>query len=197
MIAQIRGELLAVSGDSVVVDVQGLGYKLFMPLSDIDKLPDMGETVSLFTTTYVREDTLALYGFREEQQKELFELLLGTSGVGPRVALALLSVLTTGELMNAIANEEARQLQRAPGVGLKLAQRIVLELKDRVAATPRPVGGNAQAVNAASDAVEALQSLGYKSAEANKAVEQALGEVEDRSDTGKIVRTALRLLTKK
>lgn len=186
-----------VGGDSVVVDVNGVGYKAFMPLSEIGRLPENEEEVRLYVTTYVREDILALYGFLDEQQRDLFEMLLGVSGVGPRVGLAILSVLPNDDLLSAIGNEDARQLQRAPGVGLKLAQRIVLELKDRVGRVPRAPGASPTAYNAASDAVEALQSLGYNRNEANKAVEQAVEEVEDRSDTGKLVRAALRLLTKK
>ncbi|MBW3625291.1 MAG: Holliday junction branch migration protein RuvA [Armatimonadetes bacterium] len=200
MISQIRGELAGVGGDSIVVDVNGVGYKAFMPLSEIGRLPGEGEEVRLFVTTYVREDTLALYGFLDAPQRDLFEMLLGVSGVGPRVALAILSVLSTDELLNAIGNEDARVLQRAPGVGLKLAQRLVLELRDRVARVPRAAGiagATPSDINAASDAVEALQSLGYKQNEASKAVEQAVEAVEDRSDTGKIVRAALRFLTKK
>ena len=197
MIAQLRGNIAAVGADWVIVDVNGVGYRLSLPLSEVGRLPAAGEAVQLYVHTYVREDTLSLYGFLEDQQRELFEMLLGASGVGPRVALALLSVLTSDELVNAIANDEARILQRAPGVGLKLAQRIVLELKDRVSAMPRAAGAAAPAGNAAGDAVEALQSLGYKASEASQAVDQALKELEDREDTGKIVRAALRLLTKK
>ena len=188
---------MGTGGDSVVVEVNGVGYKVFMPLSEMGRLPANEEEVTLFVHTYVREEILALYGFFEERQRDLFETLIGVSGVGPRVALAILSVLSTDELLNAIGSEDARLLQRAPGVGLKLAQRLVLELKDRVQRMPRAAGAAPSAYNAASDAVEALQSLGYNRNEANKAVEQALEEVEDRSDTGKLVRAALRLLTKK
>jgi Holliday junction DNA helicase RuvA len=198
MISQIRGQLAGVGGDSIVVDVNGVGYKAFMPLSEIGRLPGAGEEVRLFVTTYVREEILALYGFLDEPQRDLFEMLLGVSGVGPRVALAILSVLTADELLNAISSDDARQLQRAPGVGLKLAQRLVIELRDRVARVPRSAGSATPAAyNAASDAVEALQSLGYNRTEANKAVEKAVDEAEDRGDTGKLVRAALRFLTKK
>jgi Holliday junction DNA helicase RuvA len=197
MISQLRGQLAGVGGDAIVVDVNGVGYKAFMPLSEIGRLPGSGEEVRLYVTTYVREDLLALYGFLDEPQRDLFEMLLGVSGVGPRVALAILSVLSTDELLNAIGNDDARQLQRAPGVGLKLAQRLVLELRDRVGRVPRAAGTAAPAFNSASDAVEALQSLGYNRTEATKAVEKAVEEAEDRNDTGKLVRTALRFLTKK
>ncbi len=195
MIAQLRGAVATVSGDSVVVDVNGVGYLVAMPLSDLGRLPAVGEAVQLFTVTYVREDLISLFGFLEEEERVLFEVLLSVSGVGPRVALALLSVLSTAELLDALSAEDARQLQRAPGVGLKLAQRIVLELKDRVVSLPRAPGAPAGPGSSIGDAVEALQSLGYKRAEASQAVEAALVEVEDRSDTGKLVRAALRRLT--
>jgi Holliday junction DNA helicase RuvA len=112
------------------------------------------------------------------------------------VDLAILSVLSTSEVLNAIAEEDARQLQRAPGVGLKLAQRIVLDLKDKVSTMPRAAGATASAGSSSSDAVDALQSLGYKQSEALKAVEAVMKDVDDRNDIGKIVRAALRLLTK-
>jgi Holliday junction DNA helicase RuvA len=196
MISQIRGKLVVVGADAAVVDVNGMGYKLFMPLSEIGRLPAVGDDVLLFTHTYVREDTLALYGFLDEPQRDLFEMLLGVSGVGPRVDLALLSVLSTAEILNAIADDDARQLQRAPGVGLKLAQRIVLDLKDKVSTMPRAAGTAAPSASSSADAVDALQSLGYKQAEAHKAVEAVMKEIDDRNDIGKIVRAALRLLTK-
>jgi Holliday junction DNA helicase RuvA len=196
MISQIRGKLTVIGADTAVVDVNGVGYKLFMPLSEMGRLPAVGEDVLLFTHTYVREDALALYGFLDEQQRDLFEMLLGVSGVGPRVDLAILSVLSTSEVLNAIADEDARQLQRAPGVGLKLAQRIVLDLKDKVSTMPRAMGAAAPIGSSSSDAVDALQSLGYKPSEAQKAVEAVMKEIDDRNDIGKIVRAALRLLTK-
>jgi Holliday junction DNA helicase RuvA len=196
MISQIRGVLIAAGADYAVADVHGVGYKLFIPLSEASRLPALGEEAKFFVTTYVREDALALYGFLEERQRDLFELLLGVSGVGPKVALALLSVLSPSEFLNAVAQDDARQIQRAPGVGLKSAQRIILELKDRVAGIPREAGAGAPVGNAASDAVEALQSLGYSRSEASKAVESALQDVENRNDTGILVRAALRRLTK-
>ena len=197
MIARLRGELAATGADSVVVDVQGVGYRASMPLSEIERLPAIGETVLLHTHTYVREDTLALFGFLEEEQRETFELLLGVSGVGPRVALALLSVLSTSDLLNAIASDEPRQLQRAPGVGLKLAQRIILELKDRVAGLPRAAGAPPAPRSVSADVLDGLLGLGYSRSEAARAVEQALKEVEDRADTGKLLRVALRILTQR
>jgi Holliday junction DNA helicase RuvA len=196
VISQIKGILASTSGESAVVDVHGVGYKLFLPLSDISRLPALGEEAKLFVTTYVREDILALYGFLEERQRDLFEMFLGVSGVGPKVAMALLSVLSPAEILQAISNEDARQIQRAPGIGLKSAQRIILELKDRVDRMPREPGETAHAGNAASDAVDALQSLGYSRSEASKAVEFALQNAEIRDDTGKLVRAALRALTK-
>jgi len=196
MIAQLRGDVDNVAADAVVVDVHGVGYRAFMPLSDIERLPEVGKPVRIYTTTYVREDVLVLYGFLEEPQRELFDLLLGVSGVGPRAALALLSVLSTSELLDSIANDEPRQLQRAPGVGLKTAQRIVLDLKDRAASMPRP-GAASSAGSPIADAVEALQSLGYPRADASRAVEAAMKEVDDPGDTGKIVRLALRLMTRR
>lgn len=196
MIAHLRGELVVVGPDSVVVDVNGVGYKAFMPLGGSEAIPEIGSEIRLFTTTYVREDIFSLFGFLSEEQRGFFEVLIGVAGVGPRVALALLSVLSTGEIASALSGEDPKPLQRAPGVGLKLAQRIILELKDRVAALPRSAGVAAPASDAASDAVSALQSLGYTRQDASKSVEAALKEAEDPTDTSKLVRTALRLLTR-
>ena len=138
MIAQLTGTIARRAGGFVILDVNGVGYKVSVPLSVLENLPPEDEgnvqKVTLVTHLIVREDDLSLYGFGSETELRAFELLLTVSGVGPKVALALLSALTVEDLAHAIADEDVRTLTRVPGVGAKTAQRMVLELKDKFAA---------------------------------------------------------------
>jgi len=198
LIAHISGELARIGPDHVVVDVGGVGYKVFAPLSVIAGMPQPGSPVKLLTYTHVKEDALTLYGFAEEGQQAVFEMLLGVTGIGPKVALNILSVLPVEHLVDAIAGEDALALHRIPGVGSKTAQRIVLELRGNtalleLAQRSRPSGVPAQTV--AQDVVEGLIALGYSRSDARAAAEQAAQSVEDKSDTGAILRQALRVLT--
>jgi len=197
MIARLTGRVDTVGEDHCVIDVGGVGYLVFCGTRTLRSLPRAGEAVRLSVVTHVREDHIHLYGFMSEQEKEWFVLLQTVQGVGSKVALAILSVLATGELADAIVAGDKGMVARANGVGSKLAQRICAELKDKVgglavggAATAMPEG----AASAAEDAISALLNLGYKRAEAYGAVMKAVRE--GRSETGDLIRAALKELAR-
>lgn len=198
MIAHLYGQLARVGADFVVIDVGGVGYKVFVPLSVLTQLTQVGESVRLLTSTVVKEDSITLYGFSDEAQQGLFDLLLTVSGVGPKVALNILSVLPVEQIVRAISNEAFHELNRVPGVGTKTAQRIVLELREKITAFVWAEAARKTAApeqRAIDDAVEGLIALGYSRSDARAAVEEALKTVKDR-DTGAVIRTALRFLAK-
>ncbi|MBX5449282.1 Holliday junction branch migration protein RuvA [Thermogemmatispora sp.] len=168
MIASIHGILEAQREDHLIIRVGGFGLRVFVPASTRNRFSTPGSEVSLYTHLHVREDGLALYGFAEEAERDMFELLIGVSGVGPKVALALLSVLDAPTFYRAIAQEDVQLLARAPGVGKKLAARLVLELKGKVPAVApgTPTTGGIRR----SEVLEALVGLGYSPAAAQAAI---------------------------
>src|SRR5713101_3225693 len=175
MIAHLQGVLATKTVERVVVDVHGVGYQVVVPLSTYYALPDLQERVLLLTTMYVREDTMRLYGFATPEEQEMFELLISVSSVGPRLALNMLSSLTAADLRQAIAQAETRQLQAIPGVGRKTAERVVLELQDKMAALALTRAGPSQSGVTAEeqvlrDVVAGSLNLGYRQNEAEKAV---------------------------
>ncbi len=185
MIASVRGRIQARGTDSVIVDVGGIGLRVLVPASTLARLGGIGESASLQTYLYVREDNLSLYGFSTAEERELFELLMTVSGVGPRLALALLSGASVDSLRVAIATGNADALTGIPGIGKKLAARLVLELKGKIEAR----GGAAPAmVGATGDAevLAALTGLGYSAADAQRAI-QSLPKGESLSVEEKIV----------
>jgi len=174
MIASLTGRLQRRSTDSIVVDVSGVGYLVTVPLTTLQALPEPGGDVSIYIHTYLREDTLSLYGFATEPERDLFLLLTGVSGIGPKLALSVLSGLSVPELIAAITAGDDTKLCAIPGVGKKTAGRICLELKDKVRhlipglhPVPHVVPAGADVVE---DAISALINLGYKRAQAEEAV---------------------------
>ena len=131
MISYIKGKLTEILDDIIVVENQGIGYEIHVPLSLLDELPKLGEEVKIFTYFLVREDAMSLYGFFHRQDLSMFQKLLGVTGIGPKGALAMLSALRPDALRVAIFTGDAKALSKAPGVGMKTAQRVILELKDR------------------------------------------------------------------
>lgn len=199
MIAHIAGELARVEADYVVVDVGGVGYKIYAPLSVISMMPQPGTRVKLHTYTHVKEDSLTLFGFEDIDQQNIFEILLTVNGVGPKVALNILSVLTVAHLAEAISRDDYVSLNRVPGVGTKMAQRIALELKEKINSlawvekarkTARPAE---HAI--VDDVTEGLVALGYDRQSARKAAEQALSSAKNKNDTSEVLRLALKQLT--
>lgn len=176
MIALLRGTLAYKSIDHVIIDVNGVGYRLFIPLSTFYSLPETGE-ISLYTHTHVREDALLLYGFLTLEEKELFVTLIGISGIGPKLAVNILSHSPVAELKNAIATSDVKRLSGLPGIGKKTAERLVLELKDKIEPVAAATGtrtssaGSPSAKDLINDVISALVNLGYKENQARKVLE--------------------------
>ena len=186
MIASLRGNILEKHPNRIVVDVNGVGYEVFVPLSTFYGLGDAGSAITVRIHTHVREDALLLYGFATLLEQELFERLIGVSGIGPKVALAVLSGIEPLDLIRAIERGDLARLTAIPGVGRKTAERIVLELKDRL---PRPQAVAVAAGDAPPDApmvrddvVSALVNLGYHRPLAEKAADAAIKAVASASD---------------
>jgi Holliday junction DNA helicase RuvA len=198
VIALVYGKLAVKDhGGTVVVDTGGVGYRIFVSVNTLMDLPDIGENLSLFTVTVVRDDAFHLYGFSSTEERDLFNLLVQVKGIGPKVALAILGGLKSTELKNAISRQDAAWISTVPGVGRKTAERIVLELRDKITpeedSTVSPIPGvDEQTV---SDVVSALSNLGYRSADGKKAVRKVL-ESDNRPDDFKgIIRESLKLLS--
>lgn len=176
MIALIRGTLLEKHPNQAIVDAGGVGYDLTIPVSTYTGLPDVGNEVRLRVHTHVREDALALFGFVTQDEKTMFEKLIGVGGIGPKLAITILSGLAAADLIAAIRNGALEQLVRIPGVGKKTAERMVLELRDKlIAATPAGGAGPAQPAFSSieSDVLSALLNLGCARPAAEAAVRKA------------------------
>jgi holliday junction DNA helicase RuvA len=196
VIASISGRLVSKGVDRVIVQTTGgVGYEVVVPLGVMERLPAAGEAVTLTTELVVREDDWALYGFLEPGEQQLFRRLLTVSGVGPRIAVALLSTLGAERGARAIQKKDVAVLTSVSGIGKKLAERLALELGDKLgelgSGAPPPVSGPAEA------ALHALERLGYGAAEAERALRQALAGDGGSADTEALVRRALRVLTTK
>ncbi|HEU5011397.1 MAG TPA: Holliday junction branch migration protein RuvA [Roseiflexaceae bacterium] len=171
MIASVRGKLIFMSVDHAVIETGGIGWMIYAPRNVLSNLGELGGDVMLYTYMHIREDIMALYGFATLDQRHLFETLLTVSGVGPRVALSLLSSGSTDEVRVAIAGGDTTRLSRVPGIGKKMAERIALELKGKVAVAGVESAMPTAAVSAANaDLSETLISLGFSAAEANAAI---------------------------
>ena len=179
MIAFLRGRVLDKQPNRVIVDVQGVGYELHVPLSTYYDIGEEGEEVSLRVYTHVREEALQLYGFLTTLEQQMFERLIGISGIGPKLAIAVLSGIETRELVLAVQRGDVARLTGVPGIGKKTAERIVLELKDRLSKIVMPAGVDPLAAASPGerlrdDLLSALQNLGYHRPAAEKAVEFTL-----------------------
>ena len=199
MIALLTGRLDSIGEDRAVVDVGGVGYLVFCSAPTLDRLAPVGETVRLQIETHVREDHIHLYGFADVAEREWFRLLTTVQGVGARVALAILSVLTANDLLQAIAAGDNAAVSRANGVGAKLAARIVSELKDKVGALPALTGGAtightsgaSTSVLVNEDAVSALTNLGYGRTEAFGAIAKVSGRLGEDLHLDELIRAGL------
>ena len=193
MIAKVRGILDHKAPGEVVVDVGGVGYQLFTALSVFYRLPEVGEPVTLLVYTHVREDALQLFGFFDPAEKQAFVLLTGVSGIGPRLALNILSGMAAGELLEALRQGDVARLVSIPGVGKRLADRMIVELRDRIDALPQAVPEASADPGVRGDALSALVNLGYRRADAERAVRQVLGNGASELET--VLKDALRLLS--
>jgi Holliday junction DNA helicase RuvA len=198
LIEYMQGELQSKGANYVVIQVGGIGYRLYVSALTMAKLPSISEEVTVFVYLHVREDELSLYGFLSAEEKGIFLSLLQVSGIGPKLALAILSRLSVSELHNAIVSGDTQSLLIVPGVGKKTAGRLILELKDKLAKTvlPEEINSEAAVINsdARSEAVSALLSLGYSLAEAQKVVPIVQGEKDYTAE--ELIRLALKQLAK-
>lgn len=198
MYAYIKGVLADVEEESVVVEAGGIGYRIYATGQTFDYLPAVGEEVKLYTYLNVREDAMILYGFLTKDDLRVFKLLIGVNGIGPKGALAVLSVMTTDDLRFAVLGDDAKAIAKAPGIGAKTAQRVILELKDKLSleeafelksehVSRQNENGSSGVKN---EAVQALVALGYASSEALKALNGI--EITDDMDVETLLKAALK-----
>ena len=201
MLAHLNGILTTISTTQVVIDVKGVGYLLFIPHSLIEQLPSIGESVLFYTTFEVREFSHSLYGFLNEQERDIFEVLMNISGVGPKLALSLIGHLPFDLMQQAVLMQDIRALCNVPGVGKKTAERLIVELKDKLATfsqiemqhvaviNKKEVDPNQELIK---DATLALINLGYTQFAAYKAVKQSLKELNEEYDLSKLITVSLK-----
>jgi Holliday junction DNA helicase RuvA len=204
MIGKLKGIIDTYGPDWVIIDVGGVGYLVHCSARTLAALPAVGEAAAVAIETYVREDVIRLFGFASSQERDWFRLLLGVQGVGTKVALAVLGTLTPNELASAIAMQDKALIARAPGIGPKVAQRVVAELRDKAPALGAvdpalaALQGSLEAgvPTAAGDAVSALLNLGYGQAQAGAAVSTALRKAGEEASTESLIRVALKELAR-
>ena len=205
MISYIKGTLAEKMEGAAVVEAGSIGYRIFMPASALELLGAVGDEVVVYIYFQVREDAMSLYGFLSRQDREMFKQLISVNGIGPRGALGILSVMRPDDLRTAIVSGDAKAISRAPGIGPKTAQRLILDLKDKVdleEVISGFGGGNGSAVrteelsglaSAAKEAVEALTALGYTGAEASRAVKRV--EMTEGMNSEDVLKASLKFLT--
>lgn len=197
MIARIEGTLVGVLRDGVLVDVNGVGYRVLMPVSALARLPAAGKRASLHTSLQVREDSMTLYGFSSAEERDLFEVLLGVNGIGPKAALAVLGVYPAAELRRVVATEDTEALTLVPGIGKKTAARMILELTGRLGALEDEglaVRGRGGSRTTLAEVHGALEALGYSPAEVRSALDGLAGP--DGETAEGLLKVALRRLAK-
>ncbi len=199
MISYVKGELVAMEADKVIIDVNGIGYGVYMPGQAMGMLPPMGEEVRLHTYLNVREDAMQLFGFLTRDDLEVFKLLIGVSGIGPKGGLSILSKLTPDDLRFAVMANDAKAISTAPGIGKKTAEKLIIELKDKlniedVFEKKEEIGNFANAHNYVTEiqteAMQALVALGYGSTESTKAVKQV--KIEEHTTVEEVLKAALK-----
>jgi len=201
MIAALTGRLALKAPSHVTLDVQGVGYEVFIPLSTFYALPDLNESASLSVYTHLREDAIQLYGFVTALEKDSFILLTGISGIGPKLALSVLSALSVPDLLSAIQAGDVDKLSSVPGIGKKTAARIALELKDkverlRVTPSPAPQASSGLPGRLQDDALSALVNLGYKAADVKDAITRVAGARPDNLPLKELIREVLKDLAR-
>lgn len=200
MISFVRGYLSEVYEDSIVVESQGIGYQIGVPSSVLSELPSVGSEVKIYTYLQIAENLMALYGFSTRDDLRIFKMLIGVSGIGPKGALAILSTIRPDDLRFAILSGDAKAIAKSPGIGLKTAQKVILELKDKLSLeeavemkrATATAGSAAPLGSAREDALEVLTALGYSSTEALKAVRQV--EITEGMSADAVVKQALKFV---
>ena len=199
MYAYIRGELTDIDSDSIVLECGGIGYRIFIAVNVFSDLPPIGEEMKVFTYLHLREDIMVLYGFLSKDDLELFKLLITVSGIGPKGGLAILSTLDADDLRFAVLSQDAKAIAKAPGIGAKTAQRVILELKDKLSleeafekktAHVNEPNQNSFSHPVKEDAVMALTALGYSSTESLKAVSKV--QITEDMDVEDVLKAALK-----
>lgn len=205
MIGKLKGIIDEIGDDHIILDVHGVGYVVFLSNRTLATLGSIGEAVTLFIETHVREDFIRLYGFTTKLDQEWFKILQNVQGVGAKVALAVIATLSAGELANAIALRDVAMISRAPGVGKKVAERMITELQGKAPAfstiSNENFGmlediGSANAPSSVSDAVSALTNLGYSREQAANAVASALKQAGDEAESATLIRLGLKELSR-
>lgn len=200
MIAYLKGRICDLTEENLVLEVHDIGYNVKISAATAHMLPGIGEQVCIYTYTYVREDAFCLYGFLRKDDLDIFKMLITVNGIGPKGGLAVLSVMSADELRFAVLSGDSKAISKAPGIGTKTAQRVILDLKDKISLPDSFGGADASvsgqelplAAGAKQDAVEALSALGYSAAEALHAVGQVQGAEE--MDSEEILKAALKHL---
>ena len=190
MIANIKGKIKYMRGGALIVDVQGIGYKIFTTPYTLGRIAGNTEEIEFYIHTYVREDTLALYGFLNLEELEMFELLISISGIGPKAGMGILTVASPKTIKTAILNEDSSILTKVSGVGKKTAERVILELQNKIAQMPE---SEKEGAISDSDAIEALVGMGYSVTEAREALKSV---PKDMVDVGQRIKHALKNLGK-
>lgn len=203
MIAHLTGSVLRVESTYTIVDVHGVGYKVAVPVSVLTSLPEPGGSVSLHIHTQVRAEEISLYGFSTISDQRVFELLISVTGIGPKVAMSILSSLDAQSVCRIVAAEDTRSLIKVPGLGMKTAQRLILELKDKLATFTWEQKANAPTSasqptahsDVLEDVAEGLTNLGYNRNDARRAAEKALNDLGETASMAATLRAALNILT--
>lgn len=203
MISYIKGELIDIIEDIIVIENNNMGYEVKVPLSVTSELPGIGKEVKIYTYLYVREDILCLYGFLTKDDLNVFKLLITVNGIGPKVALGILSTITPDDLRFAVLSEDVKFISKAPGIGAKTARKLILELKDKLKLEDvfeqklenqeESLGRSGQMSDAKSDAVQALVALGYSNTDALKAIRSV--DITGDMDTEAILKLSLKKIS--
>ena len=188
----IRGTLVQLETNKAIVDVNGVGYKIFIPINSYSAMPVLKSTILLYTTLIVREDSHSIYGFLNSNERDLFETLINVSGIGPKTAMSIIGHIDYENFYNAVTNGDYRLISKVPGIGKKTAQRILIEISGKLDNYKIPISNQNTKNSISYDAMTALINLGYNPIQAQKAIKIALEENNDEKDIGKLVSFALR-----
>ena len=200
MIALISGKIVYKGIAHVIVDVQGVGYRVFIPLTTFYELPEAGQTITLHVHTNVKQDAINLFGFHTIQERDFFQLMISVSGIGPKMAMNILSGISVRELLNAISGGNVEKLVKIPGVGKKMAERLILELKEKVLKKimleKEPDAGLQNRIDEiiTEDVLSALVNLGYKNNVAKDALDRAIRSSEEKLEMDKLLKKTLKFL---
>ena len=199
MIGYLRGEVTGIYEDRILLEVGGVGYNIFMPSSALNGINGLGDVVKIYTYLSVREDAMQLFGFLTKDDLDIYKMLIGVNGIGPKAALSILSVLSCDELRFAILSSDTKAISSAPGIGAKTAQRLIIELKDKLSLEDvfeQSIQSNKDSLDAADmstnrkEAAQALTALGYSSSDAYRAIKEA--EIEPDDDVETMIKKALK-----